>query len=495
MSKIRILHTADWHLGKRLADTDRTEDFRQFLDWLLDLIEAQSIDVLLIAGDVFDTTMPATDAQRLYYEFLSRAAKSRLLKTIVTAGNHDSQRFLSAPKALLGVMNCVIAGETPEEEAIIVHDREGRPMLGVAAVPYLREGDVRTAGEGTTEVERVEGWEAGVANRYRAVRALLGERLRAEAGDSLANLPLVAMGHLFVAGSSVSPMRSTETSTEGEETQTAQNRTFNETAALSTTTTVDGALSHYVGTLRNVGAAVFNGDWDYVALGHIHCAQRVKHFNNDTGFAQARYSGAPLALSFRSERYAHQLVLIEIDADAPKQTAKRASVTIIPVPQPRFIGRIKGNFDELERAILEVGSRAPSGLAPILEAEFTLEGAEARALIAPLRACAEKAGVVLGPIRAAVSAQLDAADESLTRLEDITPEEVFDDVLKRRRSSNEANKEAADDQSATRLRACFAEAVAAARNTLGVRRESARGAGAVAELARICAETHGAPEA
>ena len=132
---IRILHTADWHLGKRLADTDRTEDFRQFLDWLLELIEAQRIDVLLLSGDVFDTTMPATDAQRLYYEFLSRAARSRLFKTIITAGNHDSQRFLSAPKALLGVMNCVIAGETPDEEALIVHDRSGRPVLGVAAVP------------------------------------------------------------------------------------------------------------------------------------------------------------------------------------------------------------------------------------------------------------------------------------------------------------------------------------------------------------------------
>ena len=71
---IRILHTADWHLGKRLADTDRTEDFRQFLDWLLELIEAQRIDVLLLSGDVFDTTMPATDAQRLYYRISIRAA-------------------------------------------------------------------------------------------------------------------------------------------------------------------------------------------------------------------------------------------------------------------------------------------------------------------------------------------------------------------------------------------------------------------------------------
>ena len=65
---IRVLHTSDWHLGKTLADVDRTADYRAFLKWLLGIIEARSIDVLLVAGDIFDTTMPSADAQRLCRE-------------------------------------------------------------------------------------------------------------------------------------------------------------------------------------------------------------------------------------------------------------------------------------------------------------------------------------------------------------------------------------------------------------------------------------------
>lgn len=464
---IRILHTADWHLGKRLADTDRTEDFRQFLDWLLELIEAQRIDVLLLSGDVFDTTMPATDAQRLYYEFLSRAARSRLFKTIITAGNHDSQRFLSAPKALLGVMNCVIAGETPDEEALIVHDRSGRPVLGVAAVPYLREGDVRTVGQSTSESERIADWEAGVAGRYREVKALLDERLAAEQAPD--GVPRVAMSHLFVTGSDVAPLAE-DSRPSDEEAEDARRE----------------PQSHFVGTLRNVGAAVFGAEWDYVALGHIHCAQRVKRY---AGPGEARYSGAPLALSFRSEHYAHQVVLVEIDAEKPFGSPERIRTSSIPVPQPRYVGRIRGNFDLLKAGLHEAAARSHNGLAPILEAFFTLEGAEARALVAPLRECAEKAGVVLGPIRVASSLSLETNDEALMHLEDITPEEVFEDVLSRQRRDGAwaADAAPASDDDAL-LRRCFEEAVALARDAIGLRQESARGAGAVAELARICSE-------
>ena len=140
---IRVLHTSDWHLGKTLADVDRTSDYRAFLNWLIGIIEVRSIDVLLVAGDIFDTTMPSADAQRLYYSFLTEAAKTNLRQIVITAGNHDSQRFLRAPRELLSVVRTFVAGSTAEKEVCVIRDKDGAPLLGIAAVPYLSEGDVR----------------------------------------------------------------------------------------------------------------------------------------------------------------------------------------------------------------------------------------------------------------------------------------------------------------------------------------------------------------
>lgn len=92
---VRIFHTSDWHLGRQTADVDRTEDFRSFLTWLLGQISERRPDVLLIAGDIFDTTMPSSDAQRLYYDFLTKASQTALRAVVVTAGNHDSLRFFA----------------------------------------------------------------------------------------------------------------------------------------------------------------------------------------------------------------------------------------------------------------------------------------------------------------------------------------------------------------------------------------------------------------
>lgn len=462
MRTLRILHTADWHLGKRLADVERTDDFRLFLDWLLDLVEAQAVDVLLISGDVFDTTMPATDAQRLYYEFLSRAASSRLLKTVVTAGNHDSQRFLSAPKALLGVMNCLIAGEALEDEAFVIRDRSGEPLLGVAAVPYLREGDVRASGQSASEAERFESWSAGVAKRYRAVREILEERLAAAGASE--SVPRVAMGHLFVAGSRLGEAALESEATAGTPAD----------ASLPAAGTSERE-SHYVGTLRNASADAFGADWDYVALGHIHAAQTVKRY---AGLGEARYCGAPLALAFKNERYAHQMLLVEIDLDKPRTAhAARTRIVSVPVPQPRRVGRIRGNYDELLAAIEAAAARSAGELPPVLDVAFELDPVEARALIEPLRAAADKAGVVLGPIRATRAAEAERSEAALMWLEDITPEEVFEDVLGRLEL---------DEAKTKSLKASFAAALAEARDALGVRRETGRGAEALAEIKRLC---------
>ena len=98
---MKILHTSDWHLGRSLYGRKRYDEFSAFLDWLVDTIQTESINALLIAGDIFDTSTPSNRAQGLYYRFLCKIAASNCRHILIVAGNHDSPSFLNAPKELL----------------------------------------------------------------------------------------------------------------------------------------------------------------------------------------------------------------------------------------------------------------------------------------------------------------------------------------------------------------------------------------------------------
>ena len=102
---MKVLHTSDWHLGRTLCGRKRYREFESFLDWLVKTIQQEQVDVLLIAGDVFDTCAPSHRAQELYYRFLCHVAASSCRHIVIIAGNHDSPSFLNAPKALLRVLN------------------------------------------------------------------------------------------------------------------------------------------------------------------------------------------------------------------------------------------------------------------------------------------------------------------------------------------------------------------------------------------------------
>ena len=95
---MKILHTADWHLGNNFHGYDRTDEHRHFLRWLLEVMEEKQPDVLIVAGDVFDTANPSARAEELLYDFLLRATQTvRGLQIVLIAGNHDSAGRLEAP--------------------------------------------------------------------------------------------------------------------------------------------------------------------------------------------------------------------------------------------------------------------------------------------------------------------------------------------------------------------------------------------------------------
>ena len=118
---IRILHTADWHLGQSFFGYDRTDEHLHFLDWLCDTIRQHEVDVLIIAGDVFDVSNPSAASQRMFYRFVSRVTtENPALQLVVVAGNHDSAARLEAPLPLLQEMRTEIKGVVPK--------REGKPL-------------------------------------------------------------------------------------------------------------------------------------------------------------------------------------------------------------------------------------------------------------------------------------------------------------------------------------------------------------------------------
>lgn len=246
---MKIIHTADWHLGQTFYGYDRSKEHTLFLDWLCSIIKERSIDLLLIAGDIFDTPNPSAEAQRMYYHFLKRVTQENEgLQIIATAGNHDSAARIEAPSPLLNVFNVHVSGVVHYRNEEIDYDSMIIPIVGngcCLAVPYLRHNDHPEA----------ESYSKGVAKMYSA----LYERAR-EKGYS----PIIAMGHLQASGAEVS---------------------------------VGDTSEHAViGGMEGIETGFADEGIIYTALGHLHKAQRVGRKEN------IRYSGAPLPMSFAELR-------------------------------------------------------------------------------------------------------------------------------------------------------------------------------------------------
>ena len=188
---MRILHTADWHIGQRLHERQRTDEHKAFLEWLLNTIQEHEVELLLVSGDIFDTALPSSEATNLYYRFLYRLYNETDTYTVITAGNHDSARHLEAPREFLEMGRIYVVGTADDPAKCVFHLPPNNPKVAVAAVPYLSEGDLRHLSY-QTEADRNE--------RYR-------EWLKAFYADCMSvmptELPKILMGHLFVQGGTI----------------------------------------------------------------------------------------------------------------------------------------------------------------------------------------------------------------------------------------------------------------------------------------------------
>ncbi|KAA3437163.1 exonuclease SbcCD subunit D C-terminal domain-containing protein [Rufibacter hautae] len=294
---MRVLHTADWHLGQRLANQERTEEHRAFLNWLCQTICEQKIDLLLIAGDVFDTGFPSNTALKLYYDFLREVKGTCCRELVIIGGNHDSVSTLNAPAELLRHFNVHVVGGAPvqaQDQVIVLTDEDNQPKAVVCAVPFLRDKDVRLSVPGETGEEREARLKQGICDHYNQLVPLIQEFKQQ-------GLPVLATGHLFAAGGSAS----------------------------------DSEKEIHVGNLGQICGDQFPAEFDYVALGHLHRPQIVNKMPH------IRYSGSPIPLSFSEITDRKQVVILDFEG------GQLTDIHEVDIPCWRKLVRFKGTIDEV----------------------------------------------------------------------------------------------------------------------------------------------------
>ena len=193
---MKILHTSDWHLGQKFISRDREEEHRLALDWLVQTIEKEGVELLIVAGDVFDIGSPPNYARALYYNFLKEIWRTGCRHVVVTGGNHDSPQMLDAPKELLQLLDVHVVGtasEDPAGEVLVLKNKKGEPEAVVAAVPFLRDQDLRRSASGEGGQERIERIKEGILGHYVAI----GQAVEAFAD---LKIPMIVTAHLCVTG-------------------------------------------------------------------------------------------------------------------------------------------------------------------------------------------------------------------------------------------------------------------------------------------------------
>ena len=251
---MRILHTADWHLGKSLKGVNLLEDQEFIIDQIFDIISDQNIDTVLISGDIYDRAVPPPDAVELFDKTLNRFVE-RKLKTLIISGNHDSSRRLNYGSKIFADSGIYITAMVDTPKNIVLEDNFGE--IYFTMIPFFESGEIR-AKFLANDAERL------TSNDANKIFIDLARNSIPHGKRS------IALAHLFLTG--------------GIESESERK---------------------FVGGSANVDAQIFSG-YDYVALGHLHRPQEISAKN-------IRYAGSPLKYSFDEANHKKSVTIVDID--------------------------------------------------------------------------------------------------------------------------------------------------------------------------------------
>ena len=312
---MRILHTSDWHLGQHFMGKTRQAEHRAWCDWLVQTVQDQQADALIIAGDIFDTGTPPSYARVQYNDFIVQMHGTGC-QLVIVAGNHDSVAMLNESKGLLGKLNTqVIAtvGAEPDEQVLLLTQRNGDVGAIVCAIPFLRPRDIQRSQAGQSADDKQSDLQQAIAEHYAQLYAR-AEAKRAELG---VKVPIIGTGHLTTVGVSLT----------------------------------ESVREIYVGSLTAFPTDAFPA-FDYLALGHIHRPQKV------AGLEHIRYSGSPIALSFDESKQQKELLQIDLDSTGLQ------AVQVIEIPCFQRLISLKGSLAELEQQFAALaGELEPTAVA------------------------------------------------------------------------------------------------------------------------------------
>ena len=282
---MRILHTSDWHLGRSFHGFPLLDHQRQVLEWMIDLTRSESVDLVLVAGDLYDRAIPPTEAIELF-EWAVTELRGAGARVIAIAGNHDSPVRVGQFEPLLSRLGVTVRGGARDVGSPVeMQASDGGPDLLVYAIPYL-EPELARHALGDEDARTHE------AVLRRALTLVASDRASRGSHRSL----LVA--HAFVSGGSVSES--------------------------------ERPLS--IGGAGQVPASVLDG-FDYAALGHLHrpqgCGDRI------------RYSGSPIAYSFSEHDHEKSVTILDLRPDSVVESETRT------IPAPRRLARLQGGAQAL----------------------------------------------------------------------------------------------------------------------------------------------------
>ncbi len=380
---MRLLHTSDWHLGQTLHNFERDYEHQRFLDWLLDTLVMEQVDVLLVAGDVFDNANPSAASQKQLYVFLQQArARLPALQLVVVAGNHDSAGRLEAPGPLLAahgthVIGHVLRGDDGqidlERLLLPLTGSDGQVQAWCLAVPFLRPGDVPKLPAGDTQ----DAYLGGIALLYRQLTDLA--LARRQPGQAI-----IAMGHCHMVGGEMSN---------------------------------DSERRIVIGGTEMLPSGIFDTSIAYAALGHLHKAQAVG------GQEHIRYCGSPIPLSFAEVNYRHQVLCLDIDGETLQ------SVRAIAVPRAVPLLRVPAAPAPINEVLAQLAALdvpdAPAEAQPFLEVRVRLDAPEP-GLRTRIETALDGKPVRLAKIETSSAARSSAPENmTLDQLGQLQPDDIF----------------------------------------------------------------------
>ena len=293
---MKIVHTSDWHLGRRLEGESLFEPHEHFLTWLVeDLIPKEKPDLLVIAGDIFDRPVPPTEAIELYEKSLAKISKLGV-RILISAGNHDNRVRLGMHSGFLDEMGVHFRTRLHQISDPVRIESEDFVLLAYG-IPYLEPDVDAGTNEHQWDVEPTT--PAVMAEALRIIRADLEARSKAEVKP----IRTLVASHAWVTGGSGS----------------------------------DSERNVKVGTLGQASSDLFSGI-DYVAMGHLHGPQQVKSSDS-----LVFYSGSPIPFSFSERDHEKRILIIEVAADGITE----ANVTSHLVPQVRKMQQFKDTAEAL----------------------------------------------------------------------------------------------------------------------------------------------------